>query len=379
MKILHIMLSCFYIDDAEYQENVLPRINVEDGHEVMIMASTEIFVQGNILGYIKPSKYTTKDGIPIIRLPYKKIINHYLSTKIRKYSSVYENISDFNPDLIFFHGAAAYEILTIVKYKKKNPNVKIYVDSHEDYNNSAKTFMSKLLHQVIYKRCLHKILPYIEKVFYITQETKDFLMHEYGLKEEILNYMPLGGIIYSQNEVDQIRQKIRLQHNISDDNLLLIHSGKLDKLKKTTELIKTFIKVNNDNLRLYIIGTLSDEICDEIQDLIKKDKRILYLGWKSSEELKEYLCAGDLYVQPGTQSATMQNAICSFCPVAVYPYKSHKFLLEDAAFYIKDQEELFSLLNSFSIDKSLILEKKDKSKKIALNLLDYKKIASLYC
>ena len=41
MRILHLCLSCFYIDGYNYQENILPRINHEDGHDVRILASTE--------------------------------------------------------------------------------------------------------------------------------------------------------------------------------------------------------------------------------------------------------------------------------------------------------------------------------------------------
>lgn len=39
MKILHLCLACFYIDGYTYQENILPRINREDGHDVRILAS----------------------------------------------------------------------------------------------------------------------------------------------------------------------------------------------------------------------------------------------------------------------------------------------------------------------------------------------------
>ena len=43
MKVLHICLSCFYIDGFNYQENMLPRMHAEQGNEVAILASTETF------------------------------------------------------------------------------------------------------------------------------------------------------------------------------------------------------------------------------------------------------------------------------------------------------------------------------------------------
>ena len=41
MKIIHLCLSCFYIDNYRYQENELVREHVTDGHEVLVVASTD--------------------------------------------------------------------------------------------------------------------------------------------------------------------------------------------------------------------------------------------------------------------------------------------------------------------------------------------------
>ena len=69
MKILHLCLACFYIDNYTYQENILPRINHEDGHDVRILASTETYVDNAHLGYVEPAEYVTEYGVPIKRLP----------------------------------------------------------------------------------------------------------------------------------------------------------------------------------------------------------------------------------------------------------------------------------------------------------------------
>jgi hypothetical protein len=43
MKIVHMCLSCFYIDGYFYQENEIIRQNVDDGHDVVVIASTESY------------------------------------------------------------------------------------------------------------------------------------------------------------------------------------------------------------------------------------------------------------------------------------------------------------------------------------------------
>ena len=65
MRILHLCLACFYIDGYNYQENILPRINHEDGHDVRILASTETYVDNLHLGYVEPREYVTEYGVPI--------------------------------------------------------------------------------------------------------------------------------------------------------------------------------------------------------------------------------------------------------------------------------------------------------------------------
>ena len=76
MKILHTCLACFYIDNYGYQENVLPKMHKKQGHEVEILASTETYLNGNIMSYLEPSKYFNEDSIKVTRIGYVKIINH---------------------------------------------------------------------------------------------------------------------------------------------------------------------------------------------------------------------------------------------------------------------------------------------------------------
>ena len=63
MKILHCCLAAFYIDKYGYQENVLPKMHKIQGHEVEILASTENYLNGNKLSYVKPSIYYNEDKI----------------------------------------------------------------------------------------------------------------------------------------------------------------------------------------------------------------------------------------------------------------------------------------------------------------------------
>lgn len=378
MRILHLMLSCFYIDDANYQENVIPRQNKKDGHEVLIIASTEVFIKNNILGLTFPRSYVNEDEIPIIRLPYNHFCNKFISKKIRSYPNLYKSISDFAPDIILFHGTAAYALVTVTKFKRNNPHVRFYVDSHEDYHNSATTYLSKqILHKIFYRHIIQKCLPYIDKILYITYETSIFLKDAYGIPDNCLRFFPLGGILPETEKRETVRKKIRSELELKEDHILLIHSGKLDAKKRTAEIVNAFRQVPDQNLRLVIIGSMDEDVSASTTPIIKADPRIHYLGWLNSGLLQDYLCAGDLYVQLGGQSATMQNALCCGCAAALYPYESHKYLLNDSVFYIKNLIDLIDIIKTVSNDRSILEEKRKKSFNVAKNVLDYKKISAL--
>lgn len=377
MKILHMMLSNFYIDNYNYQENILPRQNKNDGHEVLIIASTETFISNITLGYICPGQYLNEDGIKVKRVAYRWIPSKFLQRKIRSYVDIYKMICDFSPDVIMFHGVASLELLNASKYKKNNPNTKLYVDSHSDYNNSGKSFLSRyILHKKIYKYFLTKALPNIDKVFYLSYETKKFLEEVYCVPEYSLEYLPLGGIIVNDELRKKNREKILLSLNLKSTDILFMHSGKMDKDKRTLDLIKAFSATNGGNLSLIIIGSMTDDVKRKSFTLINKDPRIQYLGWKNSNELIEYLSACDLYVQPGGQSATMQNALCCGSAAALYPHESHKYLLGDSVFYIESAEDMKDLFEQIARDPEILEDKRKMSFELAKEKLDYKKIAA---
>lgn len=376
MRILHCCLSCFYIDNYNYQENVLPLINKLDGNEVKIIASTETFIDNSQIGYIKPGKYFTKDGIEVERIPYKKYFPHFIMKKVRHYENLYEIIEEFSPDVILFHGVPAYDLLIVAKYKKNNSHVKLYVDSHEDYNNSARNFISReFLHKIFYRNIVKKVLPFIDKILCISTECFDFLENLYEVEEDKMELYPLGGIVFNDVEWREKRDKTRKSLRMDESDILIIHSGKMDINKRTEDLLKAFIQTFNSNFKLILIGSFTQDLENKVIPLIKSDERIQYIGWKDSSKLLEYLCAADIYFQPGTQSATMQNAICCRCPVVLYPYKAHKPYLENNGFYVKNIEDMVGVFRKIETNPKILENMSSNSYKIACELLDYNKLA----
>jgi glycosyltransferase involved in cell wall biosynthesis len=377
MKILHMMLSSFYIDNYSYQENILPKQNAEDGHEVMIIASTESFIDNQRSGYVASGIYTNRDGIEVRRLPYSTCLPRGLMNKVRSYSGVYAIVEEFGPDVILFHGSAAWELLTVARYKRNHPDVRFFMDSHSDRINSGTNFFSKwLLHRIFYRSIIQRVIPYLDRVFYISLEAKDFLADNYGVPDSIMEFFPLGGLVLDEGERKKKRDAKRLELNLKDDDILFIHTGKMDALKRTESILKAFSAVQDGKLRLVLIGSIPDEIRTRIDPLIQADNRVSFLGWKNAEDLLDYLCACDMYVQPGSQSATMQNAMCVYAAVMLYPHRSHIPYLDGNGYFVKSIEDMSQCFQKISRNPGDLEIMRRNSERLAKGILDYRRLAA---
>ena len=113
---------------------------------------------------------------------------------------------------------------------------------------------------------------------------------------------------------------------------------------------------------------------------MEADKRVMYLGWKSGEELQEYLCACDLYCQPGSVSATLQNAVCRSCPVLSYPHEAYTKDLDYGNFlWIRTEADMEEAFRRLAEDPAMLTPLEESSRRCARELLDYRKLAARLC
>lgn len=376
MKILHICLASSFTVGLTYQENILADINREDGNDVLIVADCSKYKSGKL---VNTQEETTilGNGVKLIRLKYDFIITRFISSKIRKSKQLINVIDEFAPDVILHHGLASYELITVAKYKAKHPNVRYYADSHLNYENSARNILSKyILHRIIYKYFIYKALPFIDKIFYVGYDDLIFIKQIYHINDMFLEYLPLGGIIINRVERANNNIIIRDKYGIPKRDYILIHSGKMDNAKRSLEIVNAVHNIQDARIHLFLIGMMPPDIQNDIMPIIESDKRISFLGWKSAPDLLKYLCACDLYIQLGSVSATLQNAICCWSAVATYPHIAYKHLFGDDVFYIQTADDIEKLLHKILRDKNILYEKRMKSFKLAQEILDYKKIAA---
>ena len=319
MKIVHLCLSGPFNDDWGYQDNMIPKYNVKDGHEVTVITSTQVD-STKMVGYeyVQASIYMAKDCFKVIRVPFTKYLPQKIREKLRVYKTIYQLLLDEKPDFIFVHGFSFMNIIEVRKYMINTKGVQLVFDSHASYDNSASNIFSKvILHKFIWKMISKSVMPYVEKVFVLAPGCKKFANEMYDISDEKMEYLFLGAdtekIDFDNKE--NIRTRIRKELNIADDDFVFISGGKLSKGKNVKELLLSFKEIDSSNIKLVIFGAFTNDHKEEMLDLISQCDRVRYIGWLSGSEVYDYYLASDAAVFPGTKSALWEQAICSGLPI----------------------------------------------------------------
>jgi len=302
-----------FTESLSYQENVLARMHHIQGHDVLLLASTETFINNIDIGYVRAGVYKTPEGFPVYRIPFRGWLPKLLRHKLRIYKSIYSILYKSAPDVIFLHDCQFYNVIEIVKYLRDNQRVRLYVDSHTDEFNSAKNILSKyVLHRVIYKQFVKRIIPYT-KYFYATLPARGrFYEKYYGTPPSKTKYLPMGinpiGIDYSKR--DEIRSVIRSELNIRNTDFVFITGGKINKRKNVHILMKAINSLEREDVKLLIFGHPTKEMKDIFHaEVSNSNNKIIYLGWLLSDQTFKYFFSADMAVFPGTHSTLWEEAL----------------------------------------------------------------------
>ena len=85
--------------------------------------------------------YVNEHNIPVHRLSIKN--NKTIEDKFKKYEGFAEALEQEAPDILFVHGCQFLDIRKVKSYVKKYPAVRVYIDNHADFSNSARNWVTK--------------------------------------------------------------------------------------------------------------------------------------------------------------------------------------------------------------------------------------------
>ena len=319
MKILHLCLANFYIDNYSYQENLLPKFHKKLGYEVEILASMQSFDRNGETSFIEKNSYSyiNENGIKVTRLQYKHS-NSQLQ-RLRHYIGTCEAVAAASPDIIFCHGCQFGDMPIIVDYVKAHPNVKLFIDSHADYSNSASNWVSlHILHRIIWRHEAQLALPYTERFWGVLPARVDFLEENYKLPKEKCDLLIMGA---DDDEVNRASDpasvvETKKRFGYTNNDFVIVTGGKIDEAKTQVLALMDAVAEMDERVKLLVFGPVVPSMKTEFEKRLTCD-RVSYVSWANTSDSYDYFAMADLVSFPGRHSVYWEQAVAMGKPLLI--------------------------------------------------------------
>lgn len=315
MKIVHV--TQFFHPTRGYQENHLSILQSKLGHEVIIICTDDLTLWGVTKNEMKTIDETFEKeyNIKIIRL--KKI--YEFSTRIFV-KGLNKALEQNRPDLITIHAVSLPMSLQSIKWAAKN-NIRMIVDDHMvkagSFNKSAKYFYA--FFRIFFPFYLKMFNINIDKWIAVSAETKEFMLKNYGISEDI-EIVPLG---FDNNTVykDVSGGKTwLLDNNLPLNTRYILYIGKFDYMKNPIDLIEPFelFKKEHPEFKLLMVGDPSDEYNNILKEKISSSQinnDVYIVKSIPNNEIRKVFSISEMVIWPHGSSMAMLEAMACECPV----------------------------------------------------------------
>ena len=368
MKICHLCLNGPYNEGWNYQENILPKYHVKQGHKVYQIVTPYMW-EGNKLVVSHDRRYTNEAGVEIFRCKAKKGLIG--GNRFNRYPEVLGLLNEIKPDILFIHDVQCLDITVVVNYLKKHRECTTYVDNHSDFSNSARNWLSKnILHKIIWKAMAKRIEPYVRLFYGVLPARVDFLIDMYKLPKDKCKLLVMGADddLVEKNNKPEIRNKIRQKYNIKKDDFLIMTGGKIDAFKTQTLLLMEAVRETKPkNVKLIVFGSVDDNLKAKVDELADGEK-VQYIGWIEAKESYAFFAAAELVVFPGRHSVFWEQVVGQGIPMVVKYWEgtTHvnvcgnvKFLYKDSKNEIEDVINEILMNDEYSVmkEKAILVSK----------------------
>ncbi|WP_342590876.1 glycosyltransferase [Olsenella profusa] len=332
---MHLCLACFFPDGFTYQENMLPKWHKRLGYDVEVIASLLSFDKGGLdIILPKPTSYLNEYNIPVTRLAYKSPMQIY--RKLNRFIGLADALEKAAPNILFIHGCQFLDIDIVVAYLENHPGIKVYVDNHADYSNSARNWLSKhVLHRLIWKRCAKLVAPYTSMFWGVLPARVDFLVENYDLPRAKCALLVMGA---DDDEVERasnspVRISIRNRFRFTDDDFVVVTGGKIDTEKRQTLQLMDAVRLMDEHIKLLVFGPIASEMKEEFDEKFDSDKMV-HVSWANASESYDYFAAADVVCFPGRHSVYWEQAAAMGKPLIVkrWPGTEHVNINDNVMF-----------------------------------------------
>jgi len=304
MKIVHVI--GFFQPEYGYEEYYTALNQVKLGHEVHVITSDRIvnIPTRPLKERIKGVGTFNEDGIIVHRLPtlFDKVNDFVITWGVSK------KLKIINPNVVHCHGPRQLGQFQASRYKKKL-GYKLIVDHHDfvhpgqflhpDLEKNFKKWLSVLEYKTFRKWMGHYIFSKADQIIAVVPECKEHLIDFFNIESEriIVNNLAVETSLYKFTESGRL--SIRNKYKIKDNEFVLLLAGWFARRKRVELYIELLKKIDDDNFKLFIVGTFDKGYKEEVLKLINMydlNRQVVFTGKIDRLVLRNYFSACDLAI-----------------------------------------------------------------------------------
>lgn len=137
---------------------------------------------------------------------------------------------------------------------------------------------------------LMNIIKYVDSFVLLTEQMSDIL----GIRNN-KPFVVIEGMISKNNEIEKNKQLYK-------NRRIICYTGTLTKKYGIMDLVNAFLLIKDKNYKLIICG--KGEMEEEINNISKKDKRIIFMGIVSHKEVLKIQAISTILVNPRQNNGT---------------------------------------------------------------------------
>lgn len=251
--------------------------------------------------------YQKATGVKIIRVKTK---GYFMHRAVYSHD-VFRAVRDEMPDVVFAHCAETLTAMRFLLHRKEWP---IMLDSHMLSMASQSKFVGAFesVYRAIFRRIIEKHNYYV-----VRTQDDDYVNTHLGIKKELTPFISFGTDTIMFCPSTEAREKFREEHKISENDFVVVYTGKLTEAKGGKLLAETFREKFDVPVTLVCVGSLpDDDYGREVQKILDSSKnRVIMFPTQKYMELAPFYQMADLSIFPKQCSMSFYDAQACGLPV----------------------------------------------------------------
>ncbi len=314
MNILLVQESDWLKRNPHQQHHLADNLSLR-GHKIRVIdyellwrgqGKKKLFSRRQIFSGI--SKTCREASLTVIRPGIIKVrCLDYISLILSHKREIERQIGEFAPDVIVAFGILNAYLAMKSSRRNNIPFIYYWIDI-------LHTLIPFKPFQSIAKLLERKTLRKADKVLVINERLKALVI-ELGANTK-RTCVVRAGVDLAQFRKDN-RSKIRTEHGIEKDDIVLFFMGWLYNFSGLREVALELVKAKDSHLKLLIVG--EGDAFNELQEIKERynlQNRIILTGKKPYQEIPSFIAASDICLLPAYNNEVMRHIV----PIKLYEY-----------------------------------------------------------